>query len=55
MIDIKTIQTALADRNLQAVGRATGVSSATLYRLVNGKAKPNQSTLRLIAAYLAQA
>ena len=55
MIDIQTIQTSLADRNLQAVARATGINAATLYRLVSGKTKPNQATLKLIAAYLAQA
>lgn len=54
MIDIQAIQAALKDRNLQAVSRATGVNPATLYRLMRGKTKPNQTTLRLIAAYLNQ-
>ncbi len=43
----------LKDRNLQAVAKATGIGSATLYRLVHGKGKPNTSTLKLLAAYLA--
>ncbi|MEG7697770.1 helix-turn-helix transcriptional regulator [Listeria monocytogenes] len=55
MITVYNIKTALADRNLQAVARATGINAATLYRLVQGKTKPNQATLKLIAAYLAQA
>lgn len=55
MIEIKTIQAALKDRNLSAVARTTGINQHTLYRLVQGKTKPNQSTLKLIAAYLAQA
>ena len=54
MIDIQTIQAALKDRNLQAVARATGINSATLYRLAKGVSKPNQRTLKDIAAYLAQ-
>ena len=55
MIDIKTIQAALKDRNLQAVARATGINAATLYRLVKGTSNPNQRTLKNIADYLAQA
>jgi len=52
MIDIQAIQAALKDRNLQAVSRATGVNPATLYRLVRGKVKPHNATLRVLATYL---
>lgn len=55
MMNIDTIKTSLADRNLQVVAKATGINPHTLYRLMQGKTKPNQATLKLIAAYLAQA
>lgn len=55
MIELKAIQAALRDRNLSAVSRVTGINAHTLYRLVQGKTKPNQATLKLIAAYLARA
>lgn len=55
MIDVDTLKAALADRNLQVIAKATGLNPHTLYRLMKGKTKPNQATLKLIAAYLAQA
>lgn len=55
MLDIEKIRAALADRNLQAVSRATGITGQTLYRLMQGKTRPNQATLKVIAAYLSQA
>ena len=49
---LQEIQAALADRNLQAVAKATGINAATLYRLMRGKAKPHNATLRVLETYL---
>lgn len=49
------IRTALADRNLSAVARATGLSMHTLYRLVRGQCRPHNATLRIISDYLTKA
>ena len=49
---LKQIQTALEDRNLQAVAKATGINPTTLYRLMRGKTKPHNATLRVLETYL---
>lgn len=46
------IKKALKDRNLTAISAATGLNPHTIYRLVNGKVQPNQSTLNLLSMYL---
>lgn len=42
----------LQDRNLSAVGRATGLSEHTLYRIVSGKVKPHRATVKVLELYL---
>lgn len=42
----------LADRNLSAVSRQTGLNSATLHRIIRGKVKPHRSTLKVLEMYL---
>lgn len=49
---LEQIRAALADRNLHAVAGATGLNPATLYRLVRGKVKPHNATLRVLETYL---
>ena len=49
---LEEIKTALKDRNLTSVSDSTGLNPHTIYRLVNGKVKPNQSTLNLLSMYL---
>ena len=49
---LQEIQAALADRNMQAVAKATGINPTTLYRLMRGKAKPHNATLRVLETYL---
>lgn len=49
---IEEIKVALRDRNLTSVSEATGLNPHTIYRLVNGKVTPNQSTLNLLTIYL---
>lgn len=46
------IKSALADRNLQTVAKATSLNAHTLYRIARGATKPHESTLRLLAQYL---
>jgi DNA-binding phage protein len=46
------IRQAMRDRNLQAVANATGLNAHTLYRLMQGKAKPHNATLRVLETYL---
>jgi transcriptional regulator with XRE-family HTH domain len=49
---LEQLKSALADRNVQAVAKATGINPHTLYRIQQGKTKPHQSTMRLLAQYL---
>lgn len=49
---IDAIRIALRDRNIAFVSEATGLNAHTIYRLVNGKVKPNKSTLNLLSMYL---
>ena len=49
---LEEIKAALKDRNLTSVSEATGLNPHTIYRLVNGKVTPNQSTLNLLSMYL---
>jgi len=51
-MNLSEIQQRLADRKLPVVAEATGLSVFTLYRLVNGKTRPNKSTMRSIENYL---
>ncbi len=51
-MNLTEIQQRLADRKLPVVAEATGLSVFTLYRLVNGKTRPNKSTMRSIETYL---
>lgn len=46
------IKRALKDRNLQAVSRETGLSAATIYRIVNGRNKVQARTIRDLSNYL---
>jgi len=51
-MNLTEIKQRLADRKLPVVAAATGLSVFTLYRLVNGKNRPNKSTMRSIENYL---
>lgn len=46
------IRQAMQDRNLQTVAKATGLNAHTLYRLMQGKVRPHNATLRVLEAYL---
>ena len=49
---LEEIRAALKDRNLTIVSEFTGLNPHTIYRLVNGKVRPNQSTMNLLSLYL---
>ena len=49
---LEQIKRELSDRNMSAVARATGMNLSTLYRLVHGKCRPHNATLRVLTAYL---
>lgn len=51
---LQDIRKMLQDRNLAVVAEATGLSSQTLYRLMRGRVKPHNSTLRLLTSYLTE-
>lgn len=46
------IKQALKDRNLQAVSRETGLSAATIYRIMHGRTRVHARTIRDLAIYL---
>lgn len=53
MLDIDEIKTALQDRNILAVARATELHSNILYRIKKGNTKnPSQKTLKALSDYL---
>lgn len=49
---LEQVKTALADRNVRRVAEATGLNAHTIYRLIQGKTRPNRVTLRVLAQYL---
>lgn len=51
---LERLKDALSDRNLSEVARRTGVSRATLHRIVHGTANPTVATLETLNSYLAQ-
>ena len=51
-LSVEKIREALADRNLSTVADRTGLSTDTLYRLVNAKGTPTNATLLLLTIYL---
>lgn len=53
MIELSEIRRLLADRNLQRVADASGVSYGRLYRLMHvPEGKPSHDTVTKIVAYL---
>ncbi len=50
---LEQIRSALADRNITAVAKATGINVHTLYRMLHGITEPHASTLRVLSDYLA--
>ena len=52
---IERLKQALSDRNLNEVARRTGISRATLHRIVHDdKVNPKLATIETLNAYLAQ-
>ncbi len=51
-MNLAAIKNALKDRNLQTVAKATGLNAHTLYRLMQGKVRPHNATLRVLETYL---
>ena len=49
---LQSVRIALQDRNITAVASATGLNPHTIYRLQQGKTRPNNSTLKLLKVYL---
>jgi transcriptional regulator with XRE-family HTH domain len=49
---LEEVKALLHDRNLSVVAAATNLNPQTIYRLVRGKVKPHNSTLRLLSEYL---
>jgi DNA-binding phage protein len=52
---IERLKAALSDRNLSEIARRTGVSRATLHRIVHDEnVNPKLDTIKALDAYLAQ-
>jgi DNA-binding phage protein len=49
---LEQIRAALADRNITAVAKATGINAHTLYRILRGTTDPHAATLRVLGDYL---
>lgn len=53
MLTLKEIQEKLADRNLNAVARSTGLAYDTVWRVAKGRAiKPSYDVIKKISDYL---
>lgn len=52
LLTLEEIRRRLADRNLQAVARATGLAPDTVYRLANGVGTPSYATVETLSRYL---
>lgn len=52
MLTLEQIKDRLADRNLMAVSKASGVHSNALYRLMSGGTKPSYETVKKLSDYL---
>jgi DNA-binding phage protein len=46
------IRSALADRNIKAVAKATGLSRGTIHRFLKGGTEPHRATLVVLESYL---
>lgn len=46
------IRSALADRNIKAVAKATGLSRGTIHRFLKGGTEPHHATLVVLEKYL---
>jgi predicted transcriptional regulator len=52
MISIEELRAALADRNILAVARETGIHSNVIYRLRAGISNPRYETFRRLVDYI---
>jgi predicted transcriptional regulator len=52
MLTTEEIRKLLADRRLDIVAKATGISPLTVARIRDGKGDPKASTLEALSAYL---
>lgn len=51
-MELHQVRKALHDRIIAKVAEATGLNPHTIYRIKQGKANPNKSTLKLLSNYL---
>lgn len=54
MTDLEAIRARLADHNVQAVARSTGLKPNVIYRFRDGKTSPRFATVAALLAYLAK-
>lgn len=52
MMTLEQIRTALADRNIQAVAKATGIHRETIYKLAKDQGQPLYITAKKLSDYL---
>jgi len=52
MLTVEVIREQLKDRNLSKVAEASGISSASIYRLMNEDGRPLYETVKSLSDYL---